>query len=347
MRISSAMTTGNITSAMGYCFQRNSTVICNYAVSLPFDGPQLEKIELISTVINIMVNFASSIFAIVGNGSICYVILTKHRFQAPSYVLIAGLALTDLLNGLLVQPLYMATLIGCLYRKPFCGLAMATYYLSYLCGSCSLLTLLIITMERWLAVLFPFIHSSFVTNRKCCYSLTAFWIWSSVTTLIAAKSPFYSRRITEIWTAAQFGIILIAILICYTMVYVVIKRKRRMENQSSKKKRVSPSDASQQRTCETREQTRKKRSMIRKLSWKNKYIVGLIIFALLICYLPKSAERFLRYFVRNQCILQRVLDHWLNTLVLLNSSLNVLIYSFRDKQLLMVIPIFRKFCRRN
>ena len=171
----------------------NCTKICYNNVFVTFTNSNPNLLEVITTIANVVVNISSSILTAVGNGSICYVTLTKQRFHTPSNILIAGLPFTDFLTGVIVQHLYIGHLISKLYRKVFCRLALTSYYFSYLCATCSLLTLLSVTLQRWLAIIFPFKHSVLVSCRKCYYCLAFIWMPVSITHFASFFTSCFSQ----------------------------------------------------------------------------------------------------------------------------------------------------------
>ena len=319
---------------------------------------------MISTLANVVVNIISSIFAVIGNGSIFYVVLTKQRFHTPSNIVIAGLAFTDFVNGLVVQPLYVACLIALLFRSFPCELARTLYYFGYLCGASSFWTLLIVTLERWLAVIFPFKHAVLVSNRKCCYCLITIWIWTSTTTLFPSLEVI-PYQIIQVSTTILYTILLIVVFLCYMMLYTVIKRKRKNDN-------VRPSDLSRgnvnslegqvnvilgdmANTALTPEQTsvvhnsdkakneqsQKTNFHFPEFSSRKENVIAFIILALLICYAPRAMQEDVWVpLTRNHCTSQFVMLSWLITLVYLNSSINFILYGYRDKQLLKAAPLF-------
>ena len=347
---------------MEYCKR-----ICSDSLPLfRFNGSKPNKVEMISTIANVILNIISSIFAVIGDGSICYVVFTKRRFHTPSNIVIAGLAFTDFVTGLVLQPLYAGFLIAILFQSFSCELAITTYYFSYLCGASTLWTLLVVTLERWMAIIFPFRYSILVSNKKCCFCLTMIWIWTSTTTFLPSLEVV-PHKIMQVSTTILYTLLLAAVLVCYTMLYIVIKRKRKMEivkpvdlsmekfSTSVKKKEnvilagmintVVPSEwtssANNSNKAEYEQYPRPKlRSQTPPPRKEN--VIAFIIIALVICYIPKSMqESVLVPLTRNHCTAQFVLVSWINTFVYINSSINFILYGYRDRQLLKAAPLFR------
>ena len=342
---------------MPWCWYRNNSESCaDVNIDKCICG-QPKQAEVTSTIINIVLNLISSLFAVAGNGSICYAILTKERLWTPSYVIIAGLVSADALTGLLVQPLYVAKLIAVLHRRYICRLEIALDYFAHLFVGCSLLTLFVVTFERWLAVLFPYKQPLFLNNRKCCYCLVCIWFCTNLVTLVYTMA-LLSQAVIKLAVAVLNGMIIAAILLCYLMIYMVVKGKRRKDavrarsiSRSSSMLNRSVSETSSSKELDTHSKNRsvvgegkqspKRRYRQSKRFWKKDYIIGFITFAIIGCHAPKCIEGAVTSLIRNDCTAHIVLVSWLNTLVYLNSSINFIIYSYRDKNLWMAT---RTFC---
>uniref|UniRef100_A0A3P8YBP0 G-protein coupled receptors family 1 profile domain-containing protein n=1 Tax=Esox lucius TaxID=8010 RepID=A0A3P8YBP0_ESOLU len=95
------------------------------------------------------------------------------QLQTPTNLLILSLAVSDLLVGLIVIPaMTVATLEPCwVLGEYFCALLI---YTNYLCTSLSLGSLVLISIDRYVAVCDPLMyHSKITTTRtKCCIAIT-------------------------------------------------------------------------------------------------------------------------------------------------------------------------------
>ena len=344
---------------MDYCKR-----ICSDSLPLfRFNGSRPNEIEMISTIANVILNVISSIFAVIGNGSICYVVITKRRFHTPTNIVIAGLAFTDFVTGLVLQPLYAGFLIAILFQSFSCELATTIYYFSCLCGASTLWTLVVVTLERWVAIIYPFKYPILVSNKRCYFCLTMIWIWTSTTPLLPSLKVV-PHKIMQVSTTILYALLLTIVLVCYTMLYIIIKRERKMEivnfsmgqfrthvkekenvtlggmaNTVVPFERISSKHKSEK---EEHEQYPKAKPTSQKPPPRKENIIALVILALVICYLPKSIqESVLVPLTRNHCTAQFVLVSWINTFLYINSSINFILYGYRDRHLLMAAPLFR------
>ena len=90
--------------------------------------------------------------AVVANAFILAAIWKNPSLRTPSYVLLAGLALTDFFTELLSQPLYVLYRMGELSRNitVFCLGGVITQSVGYYFSSLTVIVLATIAVERWL-----------------------------------------------------------------------------------------------------------------------------------------------------------------------------------------------------
>eukprot|EP00063_Salmo_salar_P062754 XP_014037589.1 PREDICTED: trace amine-associated receptor 13c-like [Salmo salar] len=144
-----------------YCFQdRNSS--CRKA--------------LLSTSIYITLYiFLSLISAVTVFLNILVIISISHfkQLHTPTNLLILSLAVSDLLVGLIVIPVTtVAKMERCWgFGKYFC---VFQFYISFLCTSLSLGNLVLISIDRYVAVSDPLLYHSKITTTRmmCCISIT-------------------------------------------------------------------------------------------------------------------------------------------------------------------------------
>ncbi|XP_068600997.1 histamine receptor H2b [Brachionichthys hirsutus] len=113
-----------------------------------------------------------------GNVLVCLAVGFCRRLWRVANCLVVSLAVTDLLLGLLVLPL-SATLELRSGKWPFGG-AMCNIYISLdvLLCTASILTLLAISVDRYLAISAPLSYSRRITPLRVTLALTAIWILS-------------------------------------------------------------------------------------------------------------------------------------------------------------------------
>ncbi|XP_022795217.1 adenosine receptor A2b-like [Stylophora pistillata] len=145
------------------------------------------------------VNILLSITAFFGNFLILVALYKDSSLHPPSKLLYRCLATTDLLVGLVAQPLYATYCMSLVYaRWNLCQYVReAVYVTGYALCKVSLLTMTAISLDRLLALLLGLRHRQIVTLRRTYIMVASFWVLSSVIassyTLDYSVTFFYGR----------------------------------------------------------------------------------------------------------------------------------------------------------
>ena len=157
------------------------------------------------------------------NALVMVAVKTRRRLQTHPNILLACLALTDLMVGLVVQPLHITKTIFLLQGKDaheFCNIELA-FSVSFLVFSFIIgCHLLLISGERYLAIKNAFTHATVVTKARLIMSSAMAWIVVMVFLLVIS----YFTIIFFTYNA----IILFSIVLLHIFVY---KEARRQEKQ--------------------------------------------------------------------------------------------------------------------
>ncbi|RMX61423.1 hypothetical protein pdam_00017421 [Pocillopora damicornis] len=128
--------------------------------------------NLITTVINILV----APNAIIANVLILVAIINCSRLRSPSNLLIASLALSDVLVGLTTQPGYISYRLLENQHQGVPCYAMVLYIVAfYICFGVSCMTLTAISFERFVAVRFPGIYTTVFSRKRIVEYVIGIW----------------------------------------------------------------------------------------------------------------------------------------------------------------------------
>ena len=156
------------------------------------------------------------------NAMVILAVKTKRRLQTHSNMFLASLALTDLVTGLVVQPLHGVMTIFMLQRKgfhEFCQVNLAfSFSFSLICHSV-VCHLVLICGERYLTIKYSFTHHKMFTKTRVIVLSVCAWIPGILV-------YFFLSRATVI-PVAVFTIILLSSIICLQV--LVYKEARRHE----------------------------------------------------------------------------------------------------------------------
>ena len=132
-----------------------------------------------------------SITAFAGNSLILVALYKESSLHPPSKLLYRCLATTDLLVGLVAQPLY-ATYWMSVFQEHWsrCRYARdAGYVTSYVLILVSLMTMTAISVDRLLALLLGLRYKQIVTLKRTYIIVTTFWVFNIVASLCGIFYP--------------------------------------------------------------------------------------------------------------------------------------------------------------
>lgn len=123
-----------------------------------------------------VVHLSAVLPTILLNALVIVAVATRHRLQSNSNVLVAGLAGSDLLNGLVVQDIVIAVELTRIFGDgPFCSLEKASFVA--LMGSfiLSLGNLALISIDRYISIKKSLRYTAIVTKQRIKTGLLLAW----------------------------------------------------------------------------------------------------------------------------------------------------------------------------
>ena len=143
----------------------------------------------------------------------------------PLRTLLLSLAASDVGVGLLVQPLYISTLVSrlkqkridCIFHKGL--LAIITFF----CTS-SLLNVVTISVDRFLAVHLHLRYQERVTHKRVIAAVISIWLLSAIISSSVFWNPLFI--ISQVAGFVNMTVCLILLVIVYWRIYIVIKRHK-------------------------------------------------------------------------------------------------------------------------
>ena len=176
----------------------------------------------------VCIDLIAALSTILLNGLVIFAVATRRQLQNNSTILLASLAGADLLTGLVVLPfafsLDLKRLLGfdsfCSLEKAFTvTLAMVTY--------ASLGHLVVISIDRFIAIKYPLRYLDIVTEERIKISIILAWAIALIMTiselvlaLIDSKSIYSIHSIVNSLTQSVTGILfIITISLSYGYIY--------------------------------------------------------------------------------------------------------------------------------
>ena len=255
------------------------------------------------------INILLSITATLANSLILVALHKESSLHPPSKLLYRCLATTDLLVGLVNQPLYAADWMSVVYEHwSFCRYARDATVISssVLCGV-SLMTMTAISVDRLLAMLLGLRYKEIVTLRRTYIILAIFWFVS----LFAGLFLLLNYTIT-IWCTFIISLFCLATSTAsYTKIFRALSHHQAQIQDYAQQQPSQPNALNMARY----------RKAVYSALW--------VQLALVVCYVPQftveiviflSATRFSNFFL---------IYGMANVLVFFNSTLNPFLYCWK------------------
>ena len=240
-----------------------------------------------------------------GNSVILHVIRKTQELHSPSFVLLFCLAASDLLVGLICQPLFVAYKIAELGNdfSVYCILRMIQTISGWITSGVSLLTLSTVFVDRLLALTLHLRYTMIVTVPRVCQ--TAVFLWIFAVTVVMLR--FCLRN----WIILPTVVLLLTFLVTALSTLKIFQIVRKHQRQISQQQQSVQSNSVNVLKC-------------RKSAVTTLYVYGLFV----LFYLPFCATIFVEKFT-GYTLTVRIAYDYAATAVFINSFLNPLVYCWR------------------
>jgi len=273
--------------------------------------------ENISVIVTIIINAITCPFTVVLNVLVIMAVKRRRRLQSNTNILLACLAATDTLTGLVVQPSFIVW--KTFYFLNFNGIesSVVENFHKFCLRSlivCSSLHLIFITFERLIAIKFTMSYPHIVTKRKIKVAVIVCWAFSFI---------FQGIRLSSFKSIGKFMthlILFLAMTFCVLFIattYAILYRESRRHESQIKTQQLPQEE-------------------VKRFVKENKAVktAAFVVGAVLLCFLPTALNMFpLLEGVRKHFNLFVVLKTLGPTCAILNSLLNPLIYCLRQKEM--------------
>lgn len=296
------------------------------------------------------------------------VVLAKFpTLRTVSNCILISLAFSDMMTGLIIQPMKATVTLLILRNDYNCALYLTALQLGYLAGMTSYLSLTLMAVERYVAIFHPFRYQQLTTSRRVVFKLLlAIWIVSIFIMSLSFLTPQMS--LMRLFVIGLIPTSIAWISFVYIKVTFLVKRMNNKvvtindakdsniveEDQSvtagyTSRVRATtdmsencPRGASCPREIERKveitktdfacgtksgkHQAKRYRSYKSRSNSKATKLVAIIMVTICLCYLPSCVLTFLRDYVQMEHPWLRGVHDWGTSFVLLNSTLNPIIY---------------------
>ena len=265
---------------------------------------------------------------LLGNGVVCLSVFKFRSLQTPSHCLVVSLAVADILVSLIVIPfdvVYWLQFPHWTLGGYVCNFWNSAFFLSM---TASALNMLAISVDRFVAVVYPLRYQSLVTVAVTKYIVTAVWAYSfTIAVLIFAmltppQTPVYTFDLNPIFESYLIlGNILpfLIMMVMNTKVYQIARRHLKLMGRS-RVNRVTPACLN---SAAPRGQFRRELRVAKAL--------GIVFVGFVVFWLPFEIISLVILFNGNTCALE-IADTILCWLAYLHSALNPVVYGLTITQ---------------
>ena len=253
------------------------------------------------------VHILLSITAFAGNFLILVALHKESSLHPPSKLLYRCLATTDLLVGLVAQPLNAAYLMSVVQEHwSLCRYVRdAAYITGYVLFLVSLMTMTAISVDRLLALLLGLRYKQIVTLKRTYIIVTTFWVFN----LVASLSELFHHRIADWYGFLVIPFCLVISVASYTKIFCTL---RYHQAQVRDQQQLSQTNALNM-------------ARFRKAVYSALWVQLVMV----VCYVPGYTVRIVIALTKNYSSLLVVTWSVAVTLLYFNSTLNPFLYCLK------------------
>ncbi|XP_028405390.1 olfactory receptor 4M1-like isoform X2 [Dendronephthya gigantea] len=247
-----------------------------------------------------------------------------------AYLMIMMLSVNDFLVGLVSNVLFAVVLLE-QYSSRKIAPHLSTIHFCFLVffSGCSLKTLVVMSWERYAAICHPLFHRTKVTRKRLMKCVILLWLAALISTILSKRFQAFF----EYYIIPERLVFIILLMYFYVRIYLA--NLYSSKNIRSKNRINQGSDLALWNG--------RRRKVMMNVNLAKSCFLAVISFV--ICYLPST----IAMMIKEKCgkEMQIMVEVWATTLILLNSSLNSIVFFWRSKPLrkevfAVISSIFRK-----
>lgn len=289
--------------------QQNYTDDCQYITSLSNNSG--------IAIAFITIALLGSFVAVLGN-LLCIITFSRTRsLHSPSNLLLGALCITDLIMGLITQPLYQALQVVQLATgKSNCVLRRVYVSSAYLLTGWSCFSTGMISLDRYLAICHPYLYLRVVTCKKyAIISGMVYFAWALYTVI---DSVSVARESSRYLFAPSTILVFLMIVICYWRIFSILLKQKRS---------IRSAEAASENEAQNNGRMKREKSKA--------FIIAIILLFFIICNLPTLIINLIFAIKRTICFNEQILAllNFANLCLLLNSCANPVVYCVRSSEI--------------
>ena len=260
----------------------------------------------------ITVNTSVSVLGTLGNLLVCVAVATNPRLRRSSNYLLFSLAIADLIGTVVCEPLALAILSKRTFFNDCARRLSLAYTVLYrISGTSSVVHMAAISVDRFIAVVFPLRHETIMRKYGLKIMVIVAWVLPiSILILNVVVVPASFSR--AFLAAGTFGLSYIIIVVFYLLIVAFLFKQKKKRN------RLTARSASV--------------GMNNRMEIHVACTLAIVIGVFTVCWCPLMIT-FLTFAMGASIVKPRgPALMWIRTLALSNSAMNFLIYSARIRE---------------
>ena len=296
-------TNQSLSSSKDLCFHWHAIIHDDYAA-----------LDYFSTVLATTISLLTCPIVILLNALVITAVKTKRRLQTVHNILLACMAITDLVVGIAAQPAFITLEIIVLdgHDSGASFLACRLFNMMKISVLClclvSVLHLVVISVERFVAMKYPLRYDSMVTTFRLIVAVACCWFIVAI---------YFVLRTVKLRVFPSFTIIIVsflAIFSCHTSVYFICCHHQIQIRSEQVSQEATAKFLKEKKACKT---------------------TSIIIGGVFICYFPGFViaivpELFTEFLIHRLRVSLRPI---ILSFSLINSLCNPIIYCWRNKEI--------------
>ena len=167
------------------------------------------------TFINCILNAPLILACVTGNSVILAAILRTPSLRSPSTIFMCSLAISDLLVGIIVQPVYIAYELK---QEPLLTFAIKVLFI--FTGVVSLCTMTAISVDRFMALQFHLRYQCLMTEKRAMYTSLSLWLFGILLSFVT----LWNKTIMFAFLAVGIAICIFISTFSYTRIYLIVRQ---------------------------------------------------------------------------------------------------------------------------
>ena len=256
----------------------------------------------------ITVNSIVGVFGTIGNLLVCVAVVISPRLRRSSNYLLFSLAIADLIVTMLCEPVLVAHLAKrTFFNDCAAKLDQAYRILTRLSCSASVVHMAAISVDRFIAVVYPLRYKNIIDNYGLKILLITSWVLPITVAISNIVIPAHFHQVKAFLGLGVFGTSYLTVFLFYSLIMISLIKRRL----GSKQLRMHSSNDTSQPNVEIRVA----------------FTLAIVIAVFTVSWAPLVTTLFATG--KPLVKIQGVAHWWIGTLALSNSAMNFVIYGSR------------------